>query len=117
MAITVMIDNAITYTKDDGKIEMKLLVHDNIARFEVKDTGVGIPQAEQHRIFKRFFRASNAAIMQPNAFGLGLFVAKNFAEQHGGKIGFESKEGEGSTFWLEMPYSATPSANTTSREE
>jgi signal transduction histidine kinase len=109
MALTRLLENAVEYTKNGGKISAELMIKDGAARFEVEDNGIGIPEEEQHRVFTRFFRASNAFTMQPDAFGLGLYVAKSFIEQHGGRMGFESKEGKGSKFWIDLPLKSTMS--------
>ncbi len=102
--LRVLIDNAIVYSKNDHKVGISLQKAGRSLRFEIVDSGIGIPAVEQSRIFSRFFRATNASVMQPDSFGIGLSVAKYIIEQHGGTIGFESVEGGGSRFWFEVPY-------------
>jgi Signal transduction histidine kinase len=74
-------------------------------QFEVKDNGVGIPASEQGKLFERFFRGSNVSKLDPGGgTGLGLYIAKAIIEQSGGKIWFDSKENEGTTFFATFPY-------------
>jgi signal transduction histidine kinase len=71
--------------------------------FKIQDTGIGIPKEVRDRIFTKFFRAPNAAKIDTEGSGLGLFVTKNIVESHGGKIWFESEEGKGTTFYFTIP--------------
>ena len=65
---------------------------------EVRDTGIGIPQEEQEKLFGEFFRAANARSLGETGTGLGLAIVKSTVEQHGGRIEVESAEGQGSVF-------------------
>jgi signal transduction histidine kinase len=71
-------------------------------RIVVRDSGLGIPREDQAHIFTKFFRGRAAASGIPGT-GLGLAVARQIIEAHGGVIGFASEEGRGTTFWIELP--------------
>lgn len=102
-ALENLISNAIKYTQKGGYVEAKIESSEKKIIFSIKDTGIGIPEKEKERIFQKFFRASNAIIKENEGSGLGLNVVKSFVEECGGKIWFESKEGEGTTFFIEVP--------------
>jgi signal transduction histidine kinase len=103
LAIQNLIENALIYTLPNGKVTVTIDLQNGNFFFKVKDTGIGIPKEVQDRIFTKFFRASNAAKIDTEGSGLGLFITKNIIESHGGKIWFESEEGKGTTFYFTIP--------------
>lgn len=103
LAIENLVDNALRYTPAGGKVKVSLKLFDKEIEFSIKDTGIGIPKGEQHRIFTKFFRSQNAIKMETEGSGLGLFIVKNIIEAHNGKIWFESEEGKGTTFYFRLP--------------
>lgn len=103
LAIENLIDNALRYTPPGGRVTVALKYGKKEIEFSVKDTGVGIPKDQQNRIFTKFFRGANVVRMETEGSGLGLFIAKNIIEAHGGKIWFKSEEGKGSTFYFTLP--------------
>jgi len=74
---------------------------------KVADQGIGIPEKDQGKVFQKFFRADNVASKETEGSGLGLYLAKQVVEASGGKIGFESRENEGSVFWFALPLSGS----------
>jgi signal transduction histidine kinase len=102
-----LIDNAIRYIRGRGRVEISIMKNTKAVLFRIKDTGVGIPQAEQKHIFKKFFRCKNAVKHQTDGSGLGLHIVRKLLEFFGGRIFFESKEGEGATFYFTLPIPKT----------
>lgn len=103
-----LIDNAIKYTHEDGKVEISLTKERNFAKFIIKDTGIGIPENEIPYIFDRFYRVEKARSRETGGSGLGLAIAKWIVEAHKGKIEVRSKVSEGSLFAISFPID-TPS--------
>jgi len=98
-----LIENAIKYTPDGGEIKVTVTQEKDGIKCAVKDSGIGIPQADKLNIFRRFFRAHNAFNYDQQGTGLGLFISKGIIERHGGKIWFDSVEGRGTNFYFILP--------------
>lgn len=100
-----LISNAIRYTNDRGLIEIKWWMGDEGREvvYMVHDNGIGIPEKERSRIFSKFFRAENARSQVPDGSGLGLALVKELVESWGGKIWFDTAEGQGATFFFTIP--------------
>jgi PAS domain S-box-containing protein len=97
-----LLSNATKFTGKKGKIGAKITNLDKSVLIEISDTGMGIPKKQQGEIFTKLFRADNVKDIQGT--GLGLYIIRSILKQAGGKIWFESKEGKGTTFFLEIPH-------------
>ena len=98
-----LVDNAIKYTPDGGRVDLSWKVDDGRVRVEVADTGLGIPRSDVARVFERFFRVDKARSRELGSTGLGLAIVKHLAQSFGGTVGVESQAGQGSRFWVELP--------------
>lgn len=103
LAISNFLDNAIRYTLPKGTVKVSLKYEEKKIKFSVKDSGIGIPKDQQKRLFTKFFRGANAVRIETEGSGLGLFIAKNIIEAHGGEVWFESGENKGSIFGFSLP--------------
>ncbi|MSR71172.1 MAG: HAMP domain-containing histidine kinase [Candidatus Taylorbacteria bacterium] len=95
-----LLDNAVKYSKEGGSIGISATHEGDLVKVMIKDDGIGIPEMQQKYIFERFFRATNALLVETDGTGLGLFIVKGIIERHGGTIWYESKEGHGTTFYF-----------------
>jgi two-component system, OmpR family, sensor kinase len=99
--VTILLDNAVKYTPQGGSVTVRLLEEDGRAALEVSDTGVGMPEDELPLVFERFYRTDPSRT--DGGAGLGLSIARQIADSHGGEIRVRSTLGEGSTFTLLLP--------------
>jgi signal transduction histidine kinase len=98
-----LIANALRHTPADGVIELSARTTHGVVRFSVRDTGQGIPAEQLPHIFDRFFRADNQPTGARSGHGLGLAIARRLVELHGGEIGADSRPGEGTMVWFDLP--------------
>jgi signal transduction histidine kinase len=117
MVINNLIINAIHYTAEGGEIRVecrvvnkgqalgKKFLQENCFVIVVSDTGYGIPQEQQSKVFTKLFRADNTREKHTDGTGLGLYIAKSILDHSGGSVWFTSRENEGSVFYSAIPIS------------
>src|SRR5262245_61530149 len=99
--LTNLLNNGVKYSATGSPVDLTLLARNGSAIFTIRDCGIGIPEAEARHLFQAFYRATNVG--ERAGSGLGLTIVKRCVELHGGKIAFESKEGHGTAFTVELP--------------
>jgi heavy metal sensor kinase len=101
--IVNLLDNAIKYTQEGGKVRLSVFARDGHAMLEVEDNGIGIPAEAQAHIFERFFRVDKARSRELGGAGLGLSIVRSICAAHGGQVEVRSSNGHGSLFTVELP--------------
>lgn len=100
--VTNLFDNAVKYT-EQGKITLSITGNKQVVQCYVKDTGPGVPSEDVPHLFQKFYRVDNSATRTIGGTGLGLFICRKIIELYNGQIWVESKQGEGSTFFFNLP--------------
>ena len=106
-ALVNLIENAIKYSSAGAAVLVSARTVGPMLELVVRDHGIGIPPADRDRIFERFYRVDRARSRATGGTGLGLSIVRHVARNHGGDVSVESREGEGSTFVIQLPYTAT----------
>jgi len=108
MALTNLVENAVKYNKEHGEVRVGLDADHQSFTIEIRDTGVGIPPESINRVFERFYRVDKSRSREMGGTGLGLSISRSVVLQHHGSINVESREGEGTTFYVIIPLSYIP---------
>ena len=98
-----LVDNAVKYSPDGGRVDIDVEQLEGVVRFSVRDGGLGIPPAEQERIFDKFYRLDPEMTRGVSGTGLGLYICRELVRRMDGRIWVDSVEREGSTFSFELP--------------
>ncbi|HEX5467821.1 MAG TPA: ATP-binding protein, partial [Gaiellaceae bacterium] len=98
-----LVENAVKYSPDGGKVEVRLEPQERRVLFSVRDEGLGIPPGEQSRIFEKFYRLDPNLTRGVGGTGLGLYICRELVRRMGGRIWVASTEREGSTFFFDIP--------------
>lgn len=102
-AVVNLIDNAVKYSSEKGKIQIKVVKTDSDVSFSIEDNGIGISKKHLPRLFERFYRVDKARSREQGGTGLGLAIVKHIIQAHGGHITVDSTPGKGSTFTIHLP--------------
>jgi two-component system sensor histidine kinase SenX3 len=105
-ALFNLLDNAVKYSEEGGKVEFSAQVEGFSVAISVRDHGIGIPSRDKERIFERFYRVDRTRSRATGGTGLGLAIVRHVAQAHQGEVSVESEEGQGSTFILKLPLAA-----------
>jgi two-component system sensor histidine kinase SenX3 len=105
-ALFNLLDNAVKYSEEGGKVEFSAQVEGFSVAISVRDHGIGIPSRDKERIFERFYRVDRTRSRATGGTGLGLAIVRHVAQAHRGEVSVESEEGQGSTFILKLPLAA-----------
>jgi two-component system phosphate regulon sensor histidine kinase PhoR len=98
-----LVDNAIKYTPEGGRVRVRWRAEDGQVRLDVEDTGIGIPEQDLPRVFERFYRVDKARSRELGGTGLGLAIVKHLAHAMHGRVGVTSQVGQGTVFTVHLP--------------